>query len=829
MPRKVSKYLKKYGPAVIKNGYQITPITPGSKRPTMDKWVSKPFGPKSLRAWVNRGQGNYGIGIKTAETPAVDIDCYDQDLVDEMRRFTFDLLGETLQRIGQPPKELLLYRAEEQFPKVQSKTYLDDEGRLVKCEILADGQQFVALHIHPDTKKPFRWLNQKGVHNTHADDLPTISETQAQAIADHFDSEVAERHGWKRKPTANSMGGNTRVDDDDDPFVEDALKIEISSEELREKLMLVPNAQDYDQWFFVGMSLYHQFDGEEEGLLLWHEWSVDAPNYDMDALDEKWPTFDIENKRRKPLTARYILKQAKKAERELQTTQYADAKLSLDMASSLDEVREAAEEIKHLAFDETLRETLAQTAKTALERVTKTKSTIGAARKLVRFENPDSTDTPKWMKPFVFTQIDESFYSTVTRLAITKTAFNSSFNRYMLTKRDRLEGKTTPEHNAADLALNRVQIPVVANKMYMPGEDQLFKVNGERYVNSYTDVGVPEMPDELTSADKRAIRIVEEHFTHMFSRERDREMLIDFFAYITQTLGRVNWCPVIQGAEGDGKTFVYTMMGCVLGAENVNSIPGEALTEKNTAWAEGSLFTLIEEVRLHGQNRFDVINKVKPYITNATAPIRRMQTDWYEVINRTSYCMVTNYQDGVPMGDNDSRYYPMLSRYQTQKAIKQFKRENPFYYHDLFEAMTQHSGAIRHWLMNRELSREFDPLQRAPDSSYKAEVSFLTKSDDEEVFEEIMLEAAQADLTYDLLEQGELVEKLFEIAGTAPVGKMLKMFLTEQGFTYVGPVSIHGKRKVFWSQKPDTFKDEQGKPIRRRILQWIEEFDSDPL
>jgi hypothetical protein len=91
------------------------------------------------------------------------------------------------------------------------------------------------------------------------------------------------------------------------------------------KLGLVPGAADYDTWRDVGMALWHQYDGDNEGLILWHEWSAQANNYDSDALDEKWPTFEAD-KGRQPVTAKLILKLANEEEKRLAGEQVEDTR-----------------------------------------------------------------------------------------------------------------------------------------------------------------------------------------------------------------------------------------------------------------------------------------------------------------------------------------------------------------------------------------------------------------------------------------------------------------------------------------------------------------------
>ena len=167
-----SDYLKKYGQIVLDNGYQICFIRPGEKRPYGKDWESTVHGPKRIEAAIRKGRANFGIGLKTRLTPGVDIDCYDRDIVDHMVAFVTDLCGETLQRVGLPPKTLLLYRTRRPFAKVQSSAYRDDEDRSVKLEVMGDGQQVVAFHIHPDTKQPYRWKDKRAPHNVKREELP---------------------------------------------------------------------------------------------------------------------------------------------------------------------------------------------------------------------------------------------------------------------------------------------------------------------------------------------------------------------------------------------------------------------------------------------------------------------------------------------------------------------------------------------------------------------------------------------------------------------------------------------------------------------------------
>lgn len=818
-----TKYLQKYALRVVNNGYDICFIRPGEKRPFGKDWEAKRHGPKRIASALDAGRGDFGVGIKSKMTPGVDIDCYDEDLVAHMVRVTEDLCGETLQRVGLPPKTLLVYRAEEPFPKTQSKVFIDDEGRQVKLEVLGDGQQFVALHIHPDTEKPYRWKDKRSILDVSHDDLPVIDRDDALEIVAEFERQARKR-GWQEKSTVKRLTDQRSRGKEynyDDPFISDKSKVDLSPEQLLKKLHSVPNADDYDTWFHVGMALYHQFDGSDEGLMMWHEWSASAPNYDMDALDEKWPTFDVEGKKREPITARFILKQATAEEERLAGEELDEIKDDIRNAGDHREFQQVMDRIKHLAFSPMIRESLVVLLKERIKKATDVPMPVTTIRRAIAFENPEHRATPAWLRDWVFIQQDESFYHQKTRQVLSTKAFDLSYGRFLLTKKDILEGLSTPEHSASHVAVHRYQIPAVANKMYVPWEDQFFDANKLSYVNSYSDATVPDdVPETLTPKQRKMCERIERHLEHLFVNERDRKLLLSWLAYIVQTGGKVNWSPVVQGVENDGKSFFGRLMSAVLGGENVNVINGDALAEQYTSWAEGCQFLMVEEVRLHGQDRYAVINKVKPYISNDMVSIRRMRTDTYKVINTVNYFLTTNHKDGVPVNENSTRYFPMFSRWQTKRALDRFNKDNPDYYVKL-HAILEHPGVLRRYLLDYELHEEFNPVERAKESASLKEMRYLNQTEEEEGLNEILEESDDPEISRELCNSAKLQEAMQDNGIAVPYGMAWKRLMSERGFTPLGKVKVNGSSYTYWSQEPSRFIV-NGKTDTQAIRDWIE-------
>lgn len=811
-------YLEKYGAAVLDNGYAICAIRPGEKRPYGKDWEAQKFGPKTLAGFIDEGRGDFGVGIKTARTPGVDIDCYDVAIVEHMKAFVTDLLGDTLERVGLAPKTLLVYRCKTPFPKTQSKVFLDDHDRPVKLEVLADGQQFVALHVHPDTEKPYRWKDKRHPGIVPRKELPLIDQDDALAIVEEFER-VARERGWIEKTVGKRLASRSGDYDYDDPFITDKAKVELPAEEIRKKLDKVPNPEDHDHWVNVGMALYHQFDGSEQGLEMWHEWSAQAQNYDQDVLDYRWTTFDVEGKKREPMTARYILKYAQEEEERLAGERLDELRDQIKEARELPQLNRICAEIKREAFDLVNREMLAGAVQKQIERITGTKMAITSVRTMVRYENPENTATPSWMEQFVYLQAAEEFYSTRTHFGMTAKAFDASFARYMMTKKERLEGKSTPEHSASHAALNRYEIPVVADVRYMPGQPDIFELDGVSYVNRFDETLFPEAPDRLSKSQQKVVDRFLAHMEHLFANERDRKLLLSWMAYVVQTNGRSNWCPVIQGAEGDGKTTLSTVLSVALGgSHNAATVNGDAMAEKYSPWAEGKLFLFVEEVRLHGENRFDVLNKLKPFISNDVVPIRRMQTDVYNVPNTVNYMMGTNFKNALPINDEDSRYFPVFSRWQSKKRLDAFKAANPDYYADLAE-LVEHGDALRRFFLDYQLHDEFDPKRRAPPSEARREMIALNKTDEDLAFEDAIEEANDPLICEALLDPQHLVEMVDGVS--IPYGRAGNSWMTERGWTYLGRFKVTGKKRTLWSQEPERFRAEDDKQTAAAIRAFV--------
>lgn len=228
-----------------------------------------------------------GVGIRTDSFPAVDIDCTDATLTGVIRHRAVELLGLAPERVGRPPKTLLLYRTAEPFGRM--RLWIGEH----LVEVLGDGQQFVAGGIHPVTGKPYQWP----LGLLPADDLTEITRQDAEAFLSALAAD-ADMLGYVCRREGSGASTSDRNAIEQGALRGDAAKV-------REALALIPNDNDHfpgrDDYLRLGYAIKGALG--EEGFPLFAEWAEKwggndrfAGN-DPDDVESDWqrmkPPFEV--------------------------------------------------------------------------------------------------------------------------------------------------------------------------------------------------------------------------------------------------------------------------------------------------------------------------------------------------------------------------------------------------------------------------------------------------------------------------------------------------------------------------------------------------------
>jgi hypothetical protein len=195
----------------------FAPIPVSGKKPAIQEWQKKTnVADAEIEAW----REHKGTGLLTRLMPTLDVDIYNAEAakaVEEWVRERFEGRGKVLVRIGNAPKCAIPFRTDRPFKKVTANIIAPEDDPTIphrmrggvlqpmvdqKIELLRDGQQLVAFGIHPDTRKPYRWIGGEP-GDVRRDELPEITEAEAQRLVDDVAQLLCEKFGYtRRRPTA---------------------------------------------------------------------------------------------------------------------------------------------------------------------------------------------------------------------------------------------------------------------------------------------------------------------------------------------------------------------------------------------------------------------------------------------------------------------------------------------------------------------------------------------------------------------------------------------------------------------------------------------------
>ncbi len=321
-------FLQDFGEALKEGGYTFFPMVPRSKRPAV-RWKSQP---DDLKNWL-RFHPETGIAVNARTTPAVDVDVRDREVSRKMAEKLASMFPDhgLKFRIGEAPKFLVPFQTDEPFRKISSKKYADVYGIEHQIEILCDGQYFVAYGVHPKTERNFVWKGQ--LHETPRAELPKLTAEQAAEVVAYF--EEIKPDDWAEVEKESSTAPSNK----DNPLLNVKPKTDLTPEEVAKVVESLDPDLSYKKWFRVGMGLYHQFDGDDEGFNIWNDWSQRGEKYDASVMDEHWVSFQADYRRTNPVTFASVIAMSKEEGIEETKPPLVGFKSLADLANNIGSIK----------------------------------------------------------------------------------------------------------------------------------------------------------------------------------------------------------------------------------------------------------------------------------------------------------------------------------------------------------------------------------------------------------------------------------------------------------------------------------------------------------
>ena len=586
----------------------------------------------------------------------------------------------------------------------------------------------------------------------------------------------------------------TAARDDGDDF-ERAVKaqpLDISDDEVDAYLDGYPSQPlEYDEWIRVGAALHHQFQGDvATGYKRWIDWSAKSDKHDPSMMQLKWRSFGNSTR---VVTFASVIHLARASGVEVERSAAVAVEQSaferlLEVASNVSEMPEyddfkaRIQNISLAVLPLDKRSLLAQEVFDAWGKdrgLTKTdiKSQLKPSSKV----KVDKVEKPDWLDPWVYIESTGEYYNSELHYGIKREAFNTKFGHTMALA---FGDEATL---ASTFAASQCDIETVVDTMFWPGAGRFFDHEGKRFINTYRETGIA--PCETLDEDGQSvIDLFMTHVRFMIQNEDEQRLLVDYLAWIVQKPGqKINWALLIQGAQGVGKSYFAVVMQNLLGlmARNVEPM---ALSGRFTAWAHGALLAVIEEIRISGENRFELIDRLKPFVSNNVVQIEEKGRDQRTVPNFQTYLLLTNHKDALPVNENDRRYAPIFSRVQSEQQLFDElggRQGADDYFTKLFDESQRRADALSWFLRNWKISDEFSAKGRAPHTSAREEMIALGVSPDRSLIEDA-IEQMKCAVINDTVLDVTWLNKLCEGEGIVlPKTRAVSAILLEMGYKQI--------------------------------------------
>jgi hypothetical protein len=601
---------------------------------------------------------------------------------------------------------------------------------------------------------------------------------------------------------------------------------EISLAIVKEVLASIDPDLTYPEWFECAVALKHQFSPHKdaEAFDLFDEWSKEGSKYGgHDETLAKWKSARPSPTGRLPVTIRSLLRRGvasgwndKRVRENLlsTTTRWFETTESVMDLVEQGVKRILATPLLGSMQEDMLVNELSKQAKRRFSHIitpTSIRKDLTRLKAEVRMqEEPpvNDKDIPPWARDVIYMIAPDEFYRYRTGEKMKAQSFNAAYGRHLMPTKKQLQAAamasghpTTPKEAStplvkpSDYALNKLQIPTYQDYAYNPAlpNEKMFIVNGSKLLNIY----MPTYPSLDPSRAAEGGKLLQGHLENLIAEPEYRRMLVDFMAYNVQAPGRkIRYAVLLQSTEGAGKTFLAEVMKAVLGAEHVKTIDGACIKSGWNEWCFGHQLVVLEEVKVSGTSKYEIMNSLKPLITNDDISVNERFRNNRQVANISNYMIFSNHHDALALTPGDRRYFVIKSPLQTKSQVLAL---GPHYFTKLFSFIRDHPGGMRAYLMNWEISPDFRPDGHAPVTTYVTDMVNDSASDLSATVRRLLLEGDYPMVQYDIVSSTAIKDALHHVEGMNKVtSPQIAQVLREEGLHQVGRHLIGDDRQYVW-------------------------------
>lgn len=160
-----------------------------------------------------------------------------------------------------------------------------------------------------------------------------------------------------------------------------------------------------------------------------------------------------------------------------------------------------------------------------------------------------------------------------------------------------------------------------------------------------------------------------EHLARLLPDPGDQAVLLSYMAACVQHKGtKFQWAPLLQGVEGNGKTFFsYAVMQAV--GLRYSHIPRPRdISSQFNPWLRNKLVICIEDVYAE-HDKVEVFEMLKPMITGKYQAVEPKGVDQKLAEIVANFIFNSNHKDGVRKTPNDRRIAPLFCKQQSKEDL----------------------------------------------------------------------------------------------------------------------------------------------------------------
>ena len=241
--------------------------------------------------------------------------------------------------------------------------------------------------------------------------------------------------------------------------------------------------------------------------------------------------------------------------------------------------------------------------------------------------------------------------------------FKATYGGYVFQLEDNASGKTTKNAWEAFTESQGIQYPIASRSCFRPAlpSGTLIEEEGQVLVNTYIPITVKSVPGDVGP--------FLDHLQRVLPVEGDRAILMAFMAACVQHKGvKFQWAPLIQGAEGNGKTLFTRCVAAAVGGRYTHMPPAAEIAEKFNEWLFRKLFIGVEDIYVPDHKK-EILEILKPMITNSQLAMRAMQASQVMGDNFGNFILNSNHKDAVRKTRNDRRFCIFYTAQQSAEDV----------------------------------------------------------------------------------------------------------------------------------------------------------------